>query len=165
MGMIGCFSAIDAKELDAIQDDPSLMEDFLYPDDDLGEPEHSIDVDKAWHGLHYLLSGSASEGEGPLAQAILGGESIGEDLGMGPARFLTPRQVGEIAEELGKLTIEDLRARYKPVEMTALQIYPELIWERDGEEGFDYLAENFEVMATFYRDAAARGDGVILSIA
>lgn len=164
MGMIGCFSAIDAKELAAIQSNPALIEDFLFPDDDLGEPEHSIDVDNSWHGLHYLLTGHAGEAQGPLAQAILGGQSIGEDLGMGPARILTPPQVKEIAAELDRLTDEDLRARYKPVEMTALQIYPVLIWERDGEEGFDYLVENFEVMAAFYRDAAARGDGVVLSL-
>jgi len=165
MGMIGCFSAIDAQRLAAIQSEPSLIEDFLYPDDDLGEPEHSIDVDKSWHGLHYLLTGHAGEAHGPLAQAILGGESIGEDLGMGPARILTPSQVKEIAAELGQLTDEDLRARYKPVEMTALQIYPELIWERDGEDSFAYLVANFEVMAAFYREAAARGDGVVLLLA
>lgn len=162
--MIGCFSAIDAKKLATIQSNPSLIEDFLYPDDDLGEPEHSIDVDEAWHGLHYLLTGQAEESHGPLAQAILGGQSIGEDVGLGPARILTPPQVKEIAAELGRLTDEDLRARYKPVEMTALQIYPELIWERDGEDGFAYLVENFEVMAEFYREAAARGDGVVLSL-
>lgn len=165
MGMIGCFSAISAKELDAIQDDESLLDEFLYPDNDEGEPENTVDVDKAWHGIHYVLNGTSGEAEGPLGQAVLGGEVIGEDQGMGPARYLTPQQVKDIAAALDALSMDEFKARYKPIEMTAAEIYPEIIWERDDEDALDYLIENYQVMVSFYRDAAARGDGVILTIA
>ena len=49
--------------------------------------------------------------------------------------------------------------------MQALQIYPDIIWVRDGEEAFDYLIENFGPLVEFYAAAAERGDGVILSLA
>jgi hypothetical protein len=162
--MCAYFSAISAKELYKVQDDPGLLDEFLYPDNDEGEPEFTVDVDKAWHGLHYIFAGQAGEAEGALAQAILGGEVIGEDQGMGPARFLTPEQVKETSAALNQLTIDEFTARYKPIEMTAAEIYPEIIWERDGEEALDYLLEYFQVLTTFYHDTAVRGDGMILVI-
>jgi hypothetical protein len=164
MGMIGCFAAIDAKTLAAIQEDPSLMEDFLYPDDGDSEPENSLDVDKAWHAIHYMLNGTADGGDGPLALTVLGGEELGDDMGMGPARFLTPAQVKSVADALGKLTAEDFSGRFNPREMTELQIYPDVIWERDGQEGLDYVVHYFQQLVQHYQGAAERGDGMILSI-
>jgi hypothetical protein len=165
MGMIGYFAAIDASALAGIQADPSLMEEFLYPDDGDSEPENSLDVDKSWHAIHYMLTGTADGGHGPLAMTVLGGEELGDDMGMGPARFLSPQQVKEVADALAKLTLEQFANNYKPAEMTAMQIYPDVIWERDGQEGLDYVIENFQQLVPFYREAAVRGDGMILSIA
>jgi len=61
-----------------------------------GTPGHSISIDKAWHGLHYLLCGAPEPVAGPLGQAVFGGTDIGEDQGYGPARYFTPTQVAEI---------------------------------------------------------------------
>src|SRR5262249_46865216 len=47
--------------------------------------------------LHYLFTGSADEGDGPLADAILGGVEVGDDRGYGPARFLDPDEVCAVA--------------------------------------------------------------------
>ena len=59
--------------------------------------EDGLNLEKSWHVLHYLLTGKAEEAPGPLGNAILGGTEIGGDLGYGPARFLTPQQVREVA--------------------------------------------------------------------
>lgn len=160
MGMVGCFAAIDSATLQKIRNEPSLIEEFLYPDGQ--EPERSIDVDKAWHGIHFMLTGQAYGGNGPLALVVMGGEEIGDDVGYGPARLLTPEQVKSIASALEKLTIEEFQKAFKPAEMTAAEIYPDVIWERDGQEALDYVLEYFEELVAFYRDAAARGDGVVL---
>lgn len=106
-----------------------------------------------------MLTGTADGGDGPLALTVLG-----DDMGMGPARFLSPQQVKPVADALDKLTLEQFANNYKPAKMTA-QIYPDVTWERDGQEGLDYVIENFQQLVPFYREAAERGDGMILSIA
>jgi Domain of unknown function (DUF1877) len=146
MGMVGCFAAINPDTQRKIRNDPSLMEKFLYPDGGDGEPEYSIDVDKAWHGIHFMLTGKSNGGEGPLAMAVMGGDEVGEEMGYGPE----------------KLTIEEFERGFKPAEMAAADIYPDVIWERDGKDALDYVLENYQQLVVFYRDAAARGDGAVL---
>lgn len=162
MGMVGCFAAIDPGTQEKIRNDPSLMEEFLYPDGGDGEPEYSIDVDKAWHGIHFMLTGKSHGGEGPLSLAVMGGDEVGEEMGYGPARLLAPKQVQEVAAALEKLTIEEFERGFKPAEMATAEIYPEGIWERDGKDALEYVLENYQQMVVFYRDAAARGDGAVL---
>jgi len=114
MGMVGCFAAVNSDTQKKMRSDPSLIEGFLYPDDGDGEPENSIDVDKSWHGIHFVLTGRSDGGEGPLAMAVLGGDEVGDDVGYGPARFLAPGQVKEVAAALETLTIDDFKARFNP---------------------------------------------------
>lgn len=33
-----------------------------------------LDLDKAWHGLHYVLTGTAAQGEEPWGYLLTGGE-------------------------------------------------------------------------------------------
>jgi hypothetical protein len=160
MGMRGGFVAVSADEFARLLHDPDSVADFLYPDDGESEPPNSIDIDKAWHGIHYLLTGEAEGGAEPGSLAVLGGEEFGEDVGYGPARFLTPSQVAAVSQELAKHSTEELTQRYRPQDMDAKQIYPD-IWVRDGDEGLEYLLEYYRVLADFYRDAASRGDAVI----
>jgi hypothetical protein len=162
MGMAGCFAAIAPDMQRQIRNDPSLMEDFLYPNDGDDEPEYSIDVDKAWDVIHFMLTSQAKGTEDPLSWAVLGGEEIGEEVGYGPARFLSPDQVQAVAAALEKLSIEEFVRGFKPAEMTVAEVYPVGIWERDGQDGLDYVLENYQHMVTFYRDTASRGDGAVL---
>ncbi len=46
--------------------------------------------------------------------------------------------------------------------MPEFQIYPDVIWMRDGEATLEYLVENYRVMVECYRSAAARNDGLLL---
>jgi hypothetical protein len=45
------------------------------------------EVDKAWHAIHFSLTGDPFEGRIPLNFLVTGGRSIGEDLGYGPLRI------------------------------------------------------------------------------
>ena len=162
MGMVACFAPVTESQLEALQRDPDSVQDFLYPDENgLEELAGGFDVDKSWHGLHYLLTGTADEGEGPRSLAIFGGEEFGPEIGIGPARFLTPAQVREVSLALADFTEAELRANFDPQAMEALRIYPTGIWVRDGEEGLDYLLQYFGGLAKFYADAASRGDAVL----
>jgi Domain of unknown function (DUF1877) len=114
-----------------------------------GAPGHSISLDKAWHGLHYLLCGALEPVPGPLGQAVFGGSAIGEDRGYAPARYFAPSQVAEIADALQSPGLErELQARFDGEKMTQLGVYPGT-WEPDDDE---WLIEAFRTL----RDSTLR---------
>jgi hypothetical protein len=116
-----------------------------------GTPGNSISLDKAWHGLHYLLCGAPEPVPGPLGQAVFGGSEIGEDQGYGPARYFSPAQVVEIAGALQAPGLEqELRGRFDAAAMTRLGLYPGG-WETDDG---DWLIEAFHTLRDFYAAAS-----------
>ena len=44
-----------------------------------------LSLEKAWHGVHYLLAGTAEPGPELRSQAVLGGVELGDDPGASPA--------------------------------------------------------------------------------
>lgn len=159
MGIAAFFTSIPQQTLQSLLEDPEKLVELLYPDDD-SDPPNSTDVDKAWHGLHYLLTGEAEGGEEPLSLAILEGTEIGPEFDFGPARYLTAEEVKAVAQALAALTLEALAQRYNPRDMREKDIYPE-IWEDGDPESVGYLLQFFPTLQQFYADAAARGDAVI----
>ncbi len=164
MGMVGYFTSINREALENLQSDPDQMENFLFPNDGDDEPENTIDVDKAWHGIHFILSEIAKNGRNELESAVLGGAPLGEDLGYGPPRVLNPSEVKQIAAALSSISSEQFESTFDPAAMEAAEIYPQ-IWERDGKEALEYLTDYFPTLVTFYAEAASRGDGVVLWLA
>lgn len=146
---------------------PPAPDPAEVPDLDLGEGEgEEADLDKAWHALHFLLTGSAWEGAWPANFLVRGGTEVGDiDVGYGPARVLTATETREVADHLRGLDAATLRERYDPAALEAAEIYPS-IWAHDPEdEGLlDYVLENFEVLEDFVRRAAEAGLGLVLWI-
>jgi hypothetical protein len=165
MGMVACLASISPGEQERLRAEPDLIEGFLSPDGGEGEPEHYVELDKAWHGIHYLLTGDVDGGPEPLAWAVLGGDEVGEDVGYGPARFLTPQEVKQVASAIGSLSAEALVARYEPKAMAQAGVYPQVIWVREGQQALEYVLEYYQKLVAFYREAADRGDGAVLWIA
>ena len=124
-----------------------------------------IDLDKAWHGIHYLLTGSVWEGDAPQNFLIAGGEAIGEvDVGYGPARGIKSDAVRRIHDYLSGIAVEDLVSRFDPDEMMAKEIYPE-IWDRKEDDGnLDYLMDYFKELKAFLAKAVDHNMGIIISI-
>jgi Domain of unknown function (DUF1877) len=124
-------------------------------------PGHSVSIDKAWQGLHYLLCGALEPAPGPLGQAVFGGTEIGEDQGYGPARYFTPAQVAEIAGALQSPGLErELHGRFDGEAMTQLGIYPG-VWETDDH---DWLIEAFRTLRDFYAAASQAEQAVVTLI-
>ncbi len=118
-----------------------------------------LELDKAWHGLHYILSGTIEPGESLLSQAVLGGTEIGDDFcGYGPARCFTAAQVGALAALLGDPAVAtEAAARYDAERLTELQIYP-FGWDEDDRE---WLLSALRDLRGFYADAAGKGRAVV----
>ena len=124
--------------------------------DQLGD---RLSIEKAWHGVHYLLCGTIDEAPGVLGRAILGGTSIGPDRGYGPARYLTAAEVRELAPALSQITKELLLERYNAETMDRLKVYP---GHWDDPENREWLAEAFGDVRNFYEKIAAKGNAVLL---
>lgn len=124
------------------------------------------DLDKAWHGIHYMLTQSAWEGEEPLSFLVNGGSQVGDiEVGYGPARVFTSGQVQSLNVALQPIDEPFLKNRFNPREMMSLEIYPE-IWDRDpGEDdSFGYCVEYFGTLKSFVAQAAQRRMGIVLYI-
>src|SRR5688572_21836437 len=125
MSMIGCLRRLSPKDLERLKADPSLVVSFLGEEDVDGfEPFADLDIDKAWHGIHYLLTGSGWEGAPPLSFLVVGGATVGEDRGYGPARGFSAEEVKPLAEALAPVTEDELRSRYDAKRMQREGRYP-----------------------------------------
>ena len=117
-----------------------------------------IDLDKAWHGVHFLLCQRAEEAPPPLGNAVLGGTEIGPDQGYGPVRYLSPDEVAEVAAALARVDDDTVRRNWQPQLLEEKQIYPGG-W--DEAESLDWLIDSLAQLRTFYVQAAGRGSAVL----
>ncbi|WP_262150102.1 YfbM family protein [Chryseobacterium foetidum] len=163
MGMIGNLLRVTNSELENYLKDSTLLEAVIYEDE--SENENLTDIDKAWEGIIFLLTGEGiASSEHRLTRVLFSGQLIDEDqdLGYGPAHFLKPDEVLELHYEISKITIEDLKQRFNPEKMSEEGIYPE-IWE-EGEDAFDYLAEEFVAVQKTFAKAAQNSEAIITFI-
>lgn len=124
------------------------------------------DLDKAWHGIHYLLTGTAWEGTEPLNFILCGGTPVGDvDVGYGPARVFRSDDVKKIADALSGLDDSTLREQFDPEEMMSLEIYPE-IWDRapEDDDTLGYCIEYVADLRRFLSDAARKSMGIALYV-
>jgi len=151
------FVAVSSDELEGFVADPeSAIEALFMPL--LGRTagaHRTLSLDKAWHGVHYLLTGEPEESTG----AVLGGTEFGEDEGYGPARYFTPAEVEQLAHALdAPTTADEAAARYDGDRMLALSIYPGG-WDNADER--EWLLGSLAQLREFFRDTAAAGDAIV----
>ncbi len=190
MSMIGCFHRIDDADIDAfranpdrfwtivgvpkIKHKPGLLSRLFghghppngAPDDDW-QPlpgGKAFDVDKAWHGIHFLLCHDPETGPQPLAFILDGGHDIGDiDPGYGPVRALTATQVADIAEALNHLDLDQLRAQCHREDFAQYDIYPN-IWDEPDENCFGYLFEHLSALIDFIDQTRNEDKGLLVWI-
>lgn len=171
------------EELAAVRADHSAAEDLLLGDDDLDDVQDDgdldddaeedagddpfdpvVDLDKAWHGIHFLLTGTAWDAETVLGLAILGGIPLEDtDIGYGPVRLLEPDQVEAVAAALAGVDDEALRERFDPAELAKADIYPD-IWAEGQSVLEDFLLPYLGELRELYTTAAFQGRAVIAGI-
>ncbi len=128
------------------------------------DPDRSIDIDRGWHGLHFLFTGTADEGDEPACYFVRGGQDLDDE---GHARALRPDQVRRFAVYLDTLTPAELARRYDPARMTELDIYPGVIWTRPSapdESPLAWLTGCYAEVQQFVKKVAASGEGLVINI-
>jgi hypothetical protein len=110
--MIGMFVTVTENELQDYISDSSLFENLL-DDEAFDENNNVCDIDKTWDAISYLLTGygpsDLNNAKPPLSWTIFGSRVLDEDqdLGYGPANYLTAEQVVLLNSELSKISSKD----------------------------------------------------------
>jgi hypothetical protein len=77
------------------------------------------DLEGVWHGLHFLFTGTAWEGDEPACYLIRGGEAIGdaEELGYSVLHALSPDKVRRFSSFLAGVSHKELERRFSVARM------------------------------------------------
>lgn len=167
MSLIGHVYLLPPERVSALLAEPATVVavvDGAYNDPGQG----FVDLDKAWNALHYLLTGSARDGEGPLAFLLKGGTPVGdEDLGYGPARVFQPAEVAAIADALADVSQYKLLPRFDLKKFEKLELYPGRWNEVNLRSDYDlgYYFGPLEQLKNVTRRAKNEGAGMIVWIA
>jgi hypothetical protein len=122
------------------------------------------DLDKSWHGIQYLLTGSAWEGDPPLDFLVQGGRQVGRiDADHGPVRAFRASETQAIYQSLSALSPYELRKRFNARDMAAKEIYPD-IWTRAvlEEDSLRYLMDNLDKLRAFLRQTVEAQLGILV---
>ena len=169
MGMTACLIRIPSAKLEDYLTDSEHLENDIHQlfeqTYEEGEVPHVLDLDKSWDGIIFLLCGKGLfdtnlADQSSLSRTILSGNLIDEeqDLGYGPAHYLTAEETASFAQRLNAITPEDLCRNFIPENMEG--VYPDF-WQDEGVTALEYLLYHFQQMQKFYACAAREKQAVI----
>ena len=160
MSMIGYYKRLKNEKLQNIIKSKEKTLGSLFKDEN---GESTLDIDKSWHGIHFLLTGSPWEGKPPLSYVVLGGQPMDIiDMEYGPPRYITNEQVKEVYKALIQLPIDEIVQSYNAVKFEAAEIYPG-IWGEEGQE-LEYLLNYINQIISFLELAVKNDQSIIFYI-
>jgi hypothetical protein len=154
MSMISILTIISDAEIQQLHDSPERIEDFI------NDERTTTDLDKAWEGIQWLLTGSTFSTNEPLCYLVAGGQEVGfTDLGYGPPRTLTSSQVVAWDDALSKISPEELGLRFDAKTMLQKDVYPQIWTEPDS---LDYLLQAYQRLRGFVATARKERAGLLI---
>ena len=159
--MIGNLRPATDSEIEHLLANPPEITRFLYGAQ--ADARERLALDRAWHAIHFALTGSRLGGEEPLNFLVDAGTPVGEvDVGFGPARVMSSTRVRTLAVALATIAPDEIARRVDLRQLDAEAIYPGE-WERNGH-GVDYVVENYREMRAMIERLADAGLGMVLYI-
>jgi hypothetical protein len=159
--MIGNLRPASDADIQRLLANPAEITRFLYGADADGRDR--VVLNKAWHAIHFALTGSRLGGEQPLNFLVDEGTPVGEvDVGYGPARVLTSQQVRQLAGALEPIGPDEVAARVDLKKFDDEVIYPGN-WQTNGI-GVDFVVDNYRDMRALIVRLARQGQGMVLYI-
>ena len=156
MPIIGEFIRMDKEKIEKFQKGKSSLCDFL--DDMAGKTENNenfLNVDGAWHAIHFTLSGAVWDNtNNPLSKIIISGTPVNnEDVGYGPAMLITNDEIHIINKALKTVTRDSFRKNFSLSNMLANEIYP--VYHEGGDEDkfFDFVYSYLKKIKSFFKEA------------
>jgi hypothetical protein len=161
MPMVGNFQSFTSKQIESlINKNGDIDEEISVNYLNESNPDY-LYIDKAWHGIHFILTDSSCEGEKPQSLVILGGDDIGEDFGYGPGKLIMPDDVIEVSNYLKSIDLLSLRKKYNPEVFEKAEIYPQGIWHEKKIEAYEYIERYLKKVIEYYNIAAKLNRAVI----
>lgn len=165
MSMIGHLRQVSDPCIDHLLAYPEAVYEIIDAEIDAESDDSEaayLNLDKAWHGIHYLLTGDAWGGTLPEGFLVTGGLPIGEeDLGYGPARSFRAAEVARIATWLATVDDQTFGDRCSLDRLQVAEIYPG--FEENSEaEVRAYLLTYFQQLRAFLQQAAAAQKGLLV---
>lgn len=164
MGMSGCLHRVPAERFTELLANPDeISRALLDPEDDL-QRFPDCTVEKTWCAIEFILGRLIETDHIPWTAPLIGGEEVCDSSGFW-CLYRTPEEVEEIAGVLAGLSKDEFKSAYSPEEMT--DVYPLGFWDQTEVAvlNFDYVWAWYSDMVDFYREAAAKGEGVFLYLA
>jgi Domain of unknown function (DUF1877) len=159
MGMVAMFKMITPTELKEIRRNPVYLEDLLLPEDVPDPFAGQIDLEKSWHSLHFMLTGTLKPDGTALGDALMGGEEVGRErcFGYDRPRLIDFDRVQEINRALSGLDFEQL---YSAVDLQS-PLLAKVYLGQNLEDDKEYLAHYFELLVALYRTAAESKSAIV----
>lgn len=162
MGMVCYYFQADDIMIHKLKKGASA--DFIFEP----ENEHNLCcIDKAWHAIHYTLTGKIWEfsKDDILSQLVMGGVPVNdEDTGYGPMRLLDKDIVSQLAEALEEWNETAFRKKFNLKDMAENDIYP-IMAEVEDEQFFQYVWISLDALKKFFNDAVQKNQSIITFIA
>lgn len=148
------------EDLAGLQSDPQAADHYLF-DQGAYEAGELVDFDKAWHALHFMLTGEADETDHPLSLLPKDPERIGTDNGFGGPWIFAPERIAGFHAELGKVSDDQIIQRFDPAAKLAANVYLADMFADEGEEAIDYIMQSVPALRTLVNRCANSGSGII----
>ena len=124
----------------------------------------ALSLEKSWHGLHFVLTGTAWAGNPPLDFLAGGGVPVGnEDVGYGPAQVLDPANVTALHETLTGFSEADFDRNFDPAGLSREEIYPQ-IWDEPLDDLKQEYGSYLREMKAHVRRASESGQALLVAI-
>ena len=137
------------------------------PGYDPADDRPHCDLEGVWHGLHFLFTGTAWEGDEPASYLLRGGQAIGDadELGYSVLQAFRPEETHRFAEFLGSLSREALEQRFDPERMTTLGIDPGTWSARTTRDTrFEHVLDAYEELRAFVQAAVDANAGLLVYV-
>lgn len=124
----------------------------------------TLDIDKSWQAIHYLLCKNIEDGNPPMGYVVPMREENKLDCGLEYGAFyITAQQVQEASDFLNALDGTALKNMYDFKFMQENGVYP--LYKNEEDTGFyEYLYFHLAALKKYFHQAAEKGYAIIFYI-
>ena len=150
MSITATIRSIPNEKLESLNDEEAELL-ILNPENIKAEKiPAALDLDKAWHGLIYLISNKKINEE--AEKIILGNKKKlfeKSDTGLGPITYCDKEEVKKISKKLQAIDKEKLKKNFDPKDMQKKDIYPNIWLKKENE--LAYLMDFWDDLVDYYK--------------